>query len=136
MTTYNSFLGKGWSFPPEFTKATKGVKMLRDEEDIKSSLEILLSTRLGERIMVPDYGCNLDELLFKPLNVTVKTYVIDLIQTAILYHEPRVDARKISIDETNELNGELLINIEYIVRATNSRKNMVFPFYKGEGTEI
>jgi len=62
--------------------------------------------------------------------------VIDLIQTAILYHEPRIDARKISIDETNELNGELLINIEYIVRATNSRKNMVFPFYKGEGTEI
>nr|WP_319509684.1 GPW/gp25 family protein [uncultured Draconibacterium sp.] len=136
MTTYNSFLGTGWSFPPEFTKVTKGVKMLRDEEDIKSSLEILLSTRLGERIMVPDYGCNLDELLFKPLNVTVKTYVIDLIQTAILYHEPRIDARKISIDETYELNGELLINIEYIVRATNSRKNMVFPFYKGEGTEI
>ncbi|MDX8339933.1 GPW/gp25 family protein [Draconibacterium sp. IB214405] len=136
MTTYNSFLGTGWSFPPEFQKETKGVKMLQDEEDIKSSLEILLSTRLGERIMVPDYGCNLDELLFKPLNITVKTYVIDLIKTAILYHEPRIDARKITIDQSNELNGELLINIEYIIRATNSRKNMVFPFYKGEGTEL
>ena len=110
--------------------------MLHDEDDIKSSLEILLSTRLGERIMVPDYGCNLDELLFKPLNITVKTYVIDLIKTAILYHEPRIDARKISIDQSNELNGELLINIEYMIRATNSRKNMVFPFYKGEGTEL
>lgn len=136
MTTYNSFLGTGWSFPPEFQKENKGVKMLHDEDDIKSSLEILLSTRLGERIMVPDYGCNLDELLFKPLNITVKTYVIDLIKTAILYHEPRIDARKISIDQSNELNGELLINIEYMIRATNSRKNMVFPFYKGEGTEL
>ncbi|AHW60829.1 hypothetical protein SAMN05444285_101178 [Draconibacterium orientale] len=136
MATYNSFLGTGWSFPPEFQKETRGVKMLQDEADIKSSLEILLSTRLGERIMVPDYGCNLDELLFKPLNITVKTYVVDLIKTAILYHEPRIDARKISIDQTNELNGELLINIEYIIRATNSRKNMVFPFYKGEGTEL
>lgn len=136
MATYNSFLGTGWSFPPEFQKETKGVKMLEDEADIKSSLDILLSTRLGERIMVPDYGCNLDELLFKPLNITVKTYVVDLIKTAILYHEPRIDVRKISIDQTNELNGELLINIEYIIRATNSRKNMVFPFYKGEGTEL
>lgn len=136
MTTYNSFLGTGWSFPPEFQKENNGVKMLHDEDDIKSSLEILLSTRLGERIMVPDYGCNLDELLFKPLNITVKTYVIDLIKTAILYHEPRIDARKISIDQSNELNGELLINIEYMIRATNSRKNMVFPFYKGEGTEL
>lgn len=136
MATYNSFLGTGWSFPPEFQKETKGVKMLEDEADIKSSLDILLSTRLGERIMVPDYGCNLDELLFKPLNISVKTYVVDLIKTAILYHEPRIDVRKISIDQTNELNGELLINIEYIVRATNSRKNMVFPFYKGEGTEL
>lgn len=136
MTTYNSFLGTGWSFPPEFQKENNGVKMLQDEDDIKSSLEILLSTRLGERIMVPDYGCNLDELLFKPLNITVKTYVIDLIKTAILYHEPRIDARKISIDQSNELNGELLINIEYMIRATNSRKNMVFPFYKGEGTEL
>ncbi|HYQ56739.1 MAG TPA: GPW/gp25 family protein [Draconibacterium sp.] len=136
MSTYNSFLGTGWSFPPEFQKENAGVKMLQDEDDIKSSLEILLSTRLGERIMLPDYGCNLDELLFKPLNITVKTYVIDLIKTAILYHEPRIDARKISIEQTNELNGELLIKIDYLVRATNSRKNMVFPFYKGEGTEL
>lgn len=136
MEGYNSFLGTGWAFPPEFDKGTKKVKMLNDENDIESSLEILLSTRLGERIMVPDYGCNLDELMFKPLNLTLKTYVIDLIKTAILYYEPRIDVNKISIDPTNELEGELLINIEYTVRATNSRKNMVFPFYKAEGSEL
>ncbi|WP_303924284.1 GPW/gp25 family protein [Draconibacterium sediminis] len=135
MQKYNSFLGRGWSFPPEFKKGTKSVKLLENEEDIKSSLEILLSTRLGERIMVPDYGCNLDELLFKPLNLTLKTYVIDLIKRAILYHEPRIDVNKIAIDPINEQEGELLINIDYTIRSTNSRRNMVFPFYKTEGSE-
>ncbi len=135
MEEYHSFLGRGWGFPPEFSKDSKSVKLIEDEEDIKSSLEILLSTRLGERIMVPDYGCNLDELLFKPLNLTLKTYVVDLIKKAILYHEPRIDVNKIAIDPVNELNGELLIKLDYIIRSTNSRKNMVFPFYKTEGSE-
>ena len=136
MEETKSFLGRGWSFPPEFNKGTQAVKMLEDEADIESSLEILLSTRLGERIMVPKYGCNLDELLFKPLNLTVKTYVIDLIKTAILYYEPRIDVTKIEIDPSDELNGVLLINIEYIIRTTNSRKNMVYPYYKEEGNEL
>ncbi len=131
-----SFLGRGWSFPPEFKKETGTVKMLEDEADIESSLEILLDTRLGERVMLPEYGCNLEDLLFNPLNLTVKTIVIDLIKTAILYHEPRIDVKKIEIDPADELNGVLLINIDYIVRTTNSRKNMVFPFYKEEGSEL
>ena len=136
MDTSKSFLGRGWGFPPEFNRATKAVNMLEDEADIKSSLEILLSTRLGERVMVPDYGCNLDELLFNPLTLTLKTYVIDLIKTAILYYEPRIDLNKINIDPTDELEGVLLINLDYTVRATNSRKNMVYPFYKAEGNEL
>ncbi len=136
METNKSFLGTGWGFPPEFNKETRAVKMLTDEADIKSSLEILLSTRLGERIMVPGYGCNLDELMFKPLDLTLKTFVVDLIKTAILYHEPRVDVNKINIDPTNELEGVLLINLDYTIRTTNSRKNMVYPFYKAEGNEL
>lgn len=136
METNKSFLGTGWGFPPEFNKQTRAVKMLADEADIKSSLEILLSTRLGERIMVPGYGCNLDELMFKPLNLTLKIFVVDLIKTAILYHEPRIDVNKINIDPTNELEGELLINLDYTIRTTNSRKNMVYPFYKAEGNEL
>lgn len=134
--TNRSFIGRGWGFPPEFNRITKAVNMLEDEADIKSSLEILLSTRLGERVMVPNYGCNLDELLFKPLTLTLKTFVIDLIKTAILYYEPRIELNKIQIDPTNELEGVLLINLDYTVRATNSRKNMVYPFYKEEGNEL
>jgi phage baseplate assembly protein W len=131
-----SFLGRGWSFPPEFNRESKAVKMLEDEEDIRSSLQILLSTRPGERIMVPGYGCNLDELLFSPLNLTTKTYVVDLIRTAILYYEPRIDANKIEIVQTDAFHGVLLIQIEYTIRATNSRMNMVYPFYKEEGNEL
>ncbi|WP_423126898.1 GPW/gp25 family protein [Gaoshiqia sp. Z1-71] len=136
METNRSFLGRGWSFPPEFSKGTNAVVMLEDEDDIRSSLEILLSTRLGERIMVPDYGCKLDELLFNPLNLTVKTRIVDLIKTAILYHEPRIDVNKIEIDPSDELRGVLLINIDYTIRTTNSRRNMVYPFYKEEGNEL
>ena len=131
-----SFLGRGWSFPPEFTKETGTVKMLEDEDDIVSSLHILLSTRLGERVMVPDYGCNLDDLLFNPLSITAKTYVADLIRTAILYHEPRIDTKKIAIEPADDTNGVLLIHIEFVVRATNSRMNMVYPFYKTEGNRM
>jgi len=135
MDTNESFLGQGWGFPPEFSKNTATVILTENEEDINKSLEILLSTRLGERVMVPDYGCNLDELLFKPLNLTLKTYVIDLIKTAILYHEPRIDIEKIWIEESTDNDGLLLISIDYLIRITNSRKNMVFPFYNEEGTE-
>ncbi len=136
MENKKSFLGIGWSFPPEFSKKSNRVKMISDEEDIRSSLEILLSTRLGERIMFPDYGCNLDELLFESLNRTLITYISELIRTAILYHEPRIDVDRIDITESDTLQGELFIKVDYTVRATNSRNNVVFPFYLEEGTDI
>ncbi len=130
------FLGTGWSFPPEFRLDQKDAKMISDEEDIESSLNILLSTKLGERVMVPEYGCNLDELLFEGLTRTLITYVTELIKTAILYHEPRIDVIRIDISETDPLEGMLIIKIDYKIRATNSRRNMVFPFYKEEGTDL
>ena len=129
-----SFLGTGWGFPPEFSSSPAQVEMLSDAADIQSSLEILLSTRQGERVMRPDYGCNLDELVFEPLTTTFKTYIIDLIQTAILYHEPRIDVNKIELDDTGELEGRILISIDYTIRSTNSRFNFVFPFYKDEAS--
>jgi phage baseplate assembly protein W len=136
METTQDFLGIGWSFPPEFKANNKEVTMLTDEEDIKSSLEILLSTKIGERLMQPKYGCNMDELLFNPLNRTLKTFVSELIKTAILYHEPRIDVEKIDITKGDDLSGELLILIDFKVRATNSRINMVYPFYQQEGTNL
>ncbi|MEW7277043.1 GPW/gp25 family protein [Aquimarina sp. 2201CG1-2-11] len=130
------FLGRGWSFPPEFNIAQKEVVMTTGNDDIKNSLIILLSTRLRERVMIPKYGCNLEELLFKPLDLTLETEIKDIITKAILYHEPRIDILEINLDNTDELEGEVLIQIDYQIRNTNTRSNLVYPFYKGEATEI
>lgn len=130
------FLGRGWSFPPVFEATSGTVKMLEGEEDICSSLEILLGTTLGERVMFPGYGCNLEELLFENLNTTTKTIIADKIYTSILYHEPRIDAEKITLDTVDELNGVVLIHVIFRVRSTNSRFNFVFPFYREEGTDV
>jgi phage baseplate assembly protein W len=130
------FLGRGWSFPPNFNMATQSVDMTEKNDDIRRSLQILLTTTAGERAMQPKYGCNMEELLFESLDTTTKTLIKDKIKTAILYFEPRIEVTRIELNSQNELQGELLIEIEYLVRATNSRFNFVFPFYKNEGTEI
>lgn len=136
MNDNKSFLGRGWGFPPEFNRASRSVGMLENEEDIESSLNILLSTRLGERIMLPDYGCNLDEMVFEAMNLTMRTYIKDLIEHAILYHETRIELEKLEIDTEREVEGLLLIIIDYRVRTTNSRFNFVYPYYKNEGTSL
>lgn len=133
---HDDFLGKGWSFPPMFVPELKGVQMTEKEVDINRSLQILLSTCIGERIMQPKYGCNMDEMVFEPLSTTTKTIMIDKIKTAILYFESRIDVTAISMNTTNELQGVVLIEIEYEVRATNNRFNFVFPYYINEGTEL
>jgi phage baseplate assembly protein W len=127
-----SFLGVGWGFPPEFTRGARSVKMIADEEDIRSSLEILLSTSVGERVMQPTYGCDLRRLLFEPLDTTLKAYVQDLIETAILYHEPRIRLHSVTLATTPE-EGRLDITLDYTIMTTNSRYNYVYPFYKDEG---
>ncbi len=130
----DSFLGRGWSFPPSFDAQGASVAMLDTYDDIESSLGILLGTATGERVMQPSFGCNMDELVFESLDVTLKTFMKDKIFTAILYHEPRVNLLDVVFHEEQINEGLLLIEIVYQVRGTNSRKNMVFPFYKNEGT--
>lgn len=131
-----TFLGRGWSFPPAFNRSIPGVDMLAQEADIASSLEVLLSTMRGERVMLPQYGCNLEELLFENLDTRMKTLAADKIETAILYHEARIKVEDVIVDDTRELEGVVFIEVRYRVKATNSRFNFVFPFYKLEGTDI
>ncbi|WP_051640109.1 GPW/gp25 family protein [Cellulomonas sp. URHE0023] len=132
------FLGRGWSFPPTFDRSVGGVRMLEGEDDVASSLQILLSTSRGERIMVPQYGCNLDELMFENLDTRMRTLMEDKISSAILYHEPRIDLERVEVenDPTETLAGRVLIGVTYRVRETNSRFNFVFPYYREEGTDI
>jgi phage baseplate assembly protein W len=130
------FLGRGWSFPPAFDKSPPAVEMLEQEADIVSSLQILLTTAQGERVMLPQYGCNLDELVFESLDTGMKTLMADKIETAILYNEPRIELESVRLDDTRELEGVVLIEVIYRVKTTNSRFNFVFPYYKLEGTDL
>lgn len=130
------FLGRGWSFPPAFSRVTPGVAMLEAELDIASSLEILLTTAQGERVMLPQYGCNLDELIFEDLDTRMKTLMADKIESAILYHEPRITLESVQLNDSSEWEGIVLIEVTYQVKATNSRFNFVYPYYRLEGTDI
>lgn len=121
-----AFLGTGWSFPPAFDKVTRGVELTSGREDIERSLEILLSTRPGERIMEPGYGCNLDRLLFEPLDASLKTYMEETVKTSILYYEPRIMVNTISISEVSPNDGQVLLSVDYTIRTTNSRYNYVY----------
>ncbi len=135
MELNNSFLGRGWSFPPVFDR-TAGVQMLDGEADIQSSLEILLSTRIGERVMQPEYGCNTDNMLFEAMNTSFQTFMKKQIEKAILADEPRIDLKNIDLVTQNAVDGVILIVVDYVVRATNTRTNLVYPFYKTEGNII
>jgi phage baseplate assembly protein W len=130
------FLGRGWSFPPNFVRLLPGVTMLEEEADIASSLAILLGTTPGERIMQPLYGCNLSELVFESLDTRMKTLMVDKVESAILYYEPRVTLESVTLDDSNEVEGVLIIGVVYRVKTTNSRFNFVYPYYIREGTDI
>ncbi|MDX1909696.1 MAG: GPW/gp25 family protein [Bacteroidia bacterium] len=129
------FIGRGWSFPPTFRKETGGVDMLEGKDDIQSSIEILLSTLPGERVMRPDYGAGMEQLIFEPFNLTLRTYLEKLVERAILAHESRVILDQVNLDAVPE-EGLVRIQIAYTVAGTNTRNNFVFPYYLSEGTEI
>jgi len=133
-----SFLGTGWGFPPEFNRRGSARKVVA-EEDIHESLFILLSTNPGERVMQPTYGCGLKSQVFEEINETAVTVMVDLVRRAILFFEPRVIVESIRVDSGSQediLNGLIKIDVTYIVRATNNRHNIVYPFYFTEGTNV
>ncbi|PWU01776.1 MAG: hypothetical protein C5B52_06655 [Bacteroidetes bacterium] len=136
---FNSFLGTGWSFPPTFDWSSGAVKLVSDEEDINESLNILLSTSLGERVMQPRYGCNLNDYLFEPLSSTVIGFIKNLVKTAILYYEPRITTENIEVtadDSFDLIEGRFTITVTYSIPGTNSRFNYVYDYYKNEALTL
>lgn len=136
MSTKNTFLGRGWSFPPTFEKDLKAIEMVEDQKDIEQSLKLILSTRPGERITNPNFGCRLHEFVFEPLIGSTISRMKGAIESAILFFEPRITLDNINIDLERELDGIVEIKLEYTIRKINVRSNIVFPFYKLEGTLI
>lgn len=123
------FLGRGWAFPPSFDAEIGGILLVEAQEDIQQSIGILLSTALGERVMRPDFGCNLKVFQFEPMNSGFLAYMRDLVYKALVLHEPRIRVDNIQISSDEQLEGKLLIIIDYFIRNTNSRNNFVYDFY-------
>ena len=132
------FLGTGWGFPPEFTRSGNGLRsrLVSREDDINESLRILLFTDKGERIMRPDYGCSLKQMVFEVMEESTITEIQNIVERAILFYEPRITLEFVEVSMDEPLEGKLSIGIEYTVRETNSRSNIVFPYYLQEGTNV
>ncbi len=134
-TTDRSFLGKGWSFPPEFNREFYGVEMLADEADVRSSIQIILTTITGERVMQPTFGCNLHPHVFDTMSVPNIAMIEKIVHDALVYHEPRIIVEQLT-STPDETAGKLDILIQYSIIRTNTRYNYVFPFYINEATNI
>ena len=130
------FLGRGWSFPPTFDDISGSVEMVEGEDDIRESLLILMSTFPGERVMFPEYGFGPYAHVFDGTDSSMLTYLKGEIEDAVRKYEPRIRIDELTIDTTDSVDGRLMVSLSYIIRTTNSRSNMVFPFYFAEGTNV
>lgn len=136
-TELKSFLGQGWSFPPSFSLIPhQQVAMVAEEVDIRQSLFLLFSTAPGERLMKPEYGCDLHSVVFERYNASTESRITDLISMAILRFEPRIILEEIIVHERDFFQGRIDIDVRYTVRITNTRENIVYPFYFKEGTNV
>jgi len=137
MAKDNSFLGRGWAFPPTFSNyGNEGVLMVAKEEDIKQSLAILMDTNKGERVMLPDYGSDLQSFLFESISSTKMHLFKEMLRSAIVKYESRIELNDIIIDHSDYRDGIIRVRLDYQVASTNTRFNLVFPYYKVEGTDI
>ncbi len=126
-----SLLGRGWAFPIE--PAAGDVAMSAYDEDVRQAILIILGTARGERAMRPDFGVGLQSLVFEPINTTTRALVRHRVEEALITWEPRIDLHEVRVTADASAPGRLLIDIRYLVRATNSFYNLVYPFYLQEG---
>ena len=133
-----AFLGRGWSFPPQFERSNEVLKlqMVSLEEDIRESLAILLATLPGERVMQPSFGCGLNALVFDNVSQSSITKITDLVERAILFFETRITLENLEVLVDDESKGLIQIHLDYTIRTINTRSNYVYPFYFQEGTDI
>jgi phage baseplate assembly protein W len=129
------FIGVGWKYPVR-SDATGKITMSKYEEDIKESIFIILGTSKGERVMRPDFGCGIHDLVFASISTTTIGMVESTVQEALIKYEPRINLINVSVVDDEANVGKLKINIDYRVRTTNNEFNLVYPFYLTETGEI
>jgi uncharacterized protein len=136
LSTDPSFLGTGWAFPPAFERAGRAARVVASDVDVREALVILLSTTPGERVMRPSYGCGLKRMVFANMDHSAITEIRDAIEQAVLFFEPRVTLDAVDIDASEIFDGVLRIGLDYRLRTTNTRHNIVYPFYFTQGTAL
>jgi len=124
----DSFLGTGMKFPPQINPATGRFVVSSAEESVKESVYLILMTQRTERFLRPDFGSDLMSYTFMDINSTSVNMMVRSLTEQILSHEPRVGHVTITTDERIR-DGCLLVNIDYVIRSSNIRDNLVFPFY-------
>ncbi|HEU0082243.1 MAG TPA: GPW/gp25 family protein [Bradyrhizobium sp.] len=122
-----AFLGVGVGFPFRLD-GTNGVATAQYEDSVRQAIWIILGTSKGERVMRPDFGCGIYDLVFEVNSATTSGKVAQAVREALLVQEPRIDVRNVQVD-AQDRGATLLIEIEYEVRATNNVFNLVYPFY-------
>lgn len=127
------FLGRGWSMPVELDPRTGLVATVAYEADIRQSILIILETAPGERVMRPNFGCGIHELVFAAVDSTVLQRIKSLVEEALRRCEARIEVLGVTVDEDASAEGVLNVELEYRVRKTNQVGNLVFPFYFREG---
>lgn len=128
-----AFLGVGWAFPPQL-EADGSVAEAIYEEDIRQAIRIIIFTNRGERLMRPDFGAGLNEFVFEPINVSTMALIENRVREALIAWEARIDVLGVKVTADTSERNKLLIEMTYRVRATNTRHNLVYPFYLQEGT--
>jgi uncharacterized protein len=127
------WLGRGWAFPVAIDPISGGIRAAEYETDIRQSILIILQTARGERVMRPDFGCGIHDLVFEVIDVATLTRVETAVADALRKYEARIELTGVRADPLQAADGLLLIEIEYRVRRTNQIGNMVYPFYFREG---
>lgn len=128
-----AWIGRGWAFPVVIDPRTGGVAMVQYEDDIRQSIQIILGTARGERVMRPDFGCGIHDLVYDAMDTAFVTRIETGVREALSRYEARVEVLDVTVDTSGFIRGELVVQLEYRVRMTNQRQNLVYPFYFREG---
>jgi len=127
-----SFLGTGWRFPLQVTPRGS-IATSTAERRIEESIFNILGTAKGERVMLPEYGCGIHDLVFEPNNPITLSRVTQDVRTALVQYERRIDVLDVDVETSPETPNLLIIRINYRVRSNNALGNLVYPFYITEG---
>ena len=121
-------IGSGLAFPLQVDRRG-GIALARDEQDIEQAIELILGTAPGERPMRPEFGCGVHDFVFDTIDANTIGNMEQAIREALRRWEPRIDVTGVDFDLSQAGSGLITIDIQYRVRATNTERNLVYPFY-------